>query len=138
MLQRSINGASSVAGETKTRIGLLKRAANDAPTENKKLIEQADAYDNEIDFLLNQLRGGREDSDIPPPSISSRIGNVAQTTRLSTVKPTNTQLEQYELSNSEFKPILARLKKLVEVDLPAFEKTLEAAGAPLTPGRLPQ
>jgi len=33
---------------------------------------------------------------------------------------------------------LALLKKLVEVDLPAFEKQLEAAGAPLTPGRLPQ
>jgi hypothetical protein len=48
------------------------------------------------------------------------------------------QLEQYELSNTEFKPVLTRLKKLVEVDLPAFEKTLEAAGAPLTPGRLPQ
>ena len=137
-LQRSIIGASTVGGETKTRVGLLKRAAQDAPVENKKLIEQANAYDDEIDFLLNELRGGREDSDIPPPSISSRVGNIAQTIRLSTVKPTQTQIEQYELSNSEFKPILVRLKKLVEVDLPAFEKQLEAAGAPLTPGRLPQ
>ncbi len=137
-LQRSINGANSVGNDTKTRVGLLKRAANDAPTENKKLIDQAEAFDNEIDYLLNELRGGREDSDIPPPSISSRIGNVAQTIRLSTVKPTNTQIEQYNLVETEFKPVLARLKKLVEVDLPAFEKQLEAAGAPLTPGRLPQ
>ena len=137
-LQRSVNGASDVANATKTRVGLLKRAAQDAPVENKKLIEQAEAYDNEIDFLLNELRGGRENSDIPPPSISSRVSNIAQTIRLSTVKPTNTQLEQYTLSVSEFNPVLARLKKLVEVDLPAFEKQLEAAGAPLTPGRLPQ
>lgn len=138
LLQRSINASSNVAAETKTRIGLLKRAAQDAPTENKQFIDKAEAFDNEIDFIINELRGGRENSDIPPPSISQRIGNVANTIRLSTIKPTNTQIEQYNLAESEFKPVFARLKKLVEVDLPAFEKQLEAAGAPLTPGRLPQ
>lgn len=137
-LQRSVSGASDVAAATKNQIGLLKRAAQDAPVENKTLIEKADAYDNEIDFINNALRGNRENSDIPPPSISSRVGNIAGTIRLSTIKPTQTQIEQFELSNAEFKPVLARLKKLVEVDLPAFETLLEAAGAPLTPGRLPQ
>ena len=138
MLQRAVSAAGDVAAATKTRIGLLKRAAQDAPVENKMLIEQADVFDNEIDFLLNALRGNRENSDIPPPSISSRIGNIAGTIRLSTIKPTQTQLDQYDLSSAEFKPVLARLKKLVEIDLPAFERSLEAAGAPLTPGRLPQ
>ena len=138
LLQRSVGGASEVATATKTRVGLLKRAAQDAPVDNKNLIEQAEAYDNEIDFLLNQLRGGRENSDIPPPSISSRVNNIAGTIRLSTVKPTQTQLDQFELSTAEFAPILARLRKLVEADLPRFEKMLEEAGAPLTPGRLPQ
>ena len=137
-LQRSVSGAGEAAGAAKTRIGLLKRAAQEAPVDNKKLIEQSEAYDNEIDFLLNALRGGRENSDIPPPSISSRVGNIAGTVRLSTVKPTQTQIEQYEISSAEFKPILARLKTLIENDLPRFEKALEEAGAPLTPGRLPQ
>lgn len=137
-LQRSINAASSVANDLKTKIGLLKRAAQDAPTENKGLIDKANAFDDEIDNIINELRGGRENSDIPPPTISERINTVAQTTRLSTVKPTNTQIEQYNLADSEFKPVLARLKKLLETDIPAFEKQLEAAGAPLTPGRLPQ
>ncbi len=137
-LQRSVSGASDAAGAAKTRIGLLKRAAQDAPVENKKLIEQAEAYDNEIDSLLNSIRGGRENSDIPPPSIGSRVGNIAGTIRLSTVKPTQTQLEQYDVSVAEFKPVLGRLKTLIEIDLPKFEKVLEEAGAPLTPGRLPQ
>jgi photosystem II stability/assembly factor-like uncharacterized protein len=138
ILQRSVGGASDAASGAKSRIGLLKRAANDAPVENKELVKQAETFDNEIDFLLNELRGGRENSDIPPPSISSRVGNFASTIRLATVTPTQTQIEQYNLSESEFRPILARLKKLIELDLPAFERTLEAAGAPLTPGRLPQ
>ncbi len=137
-LQRAVGGASDAATAAKTRIGFLKRAANDAPVENKDLVKQAETFDNEIDFLINELRGGRENSDIPPPSISSRIGNIASTIRLSTITPTKTQIEQFELSNEEFKPVLARLKKLIETDLPAFEKTLEAEGAPLTSGRLPQ
>lgn len=137
-LQRAVGAASNVATEAKTRIGLLKRAAADAPTENKKLIEQAEAFDNLIDSLINEIRGGRENTEIPPPSIAQRIGNVAGTIRLSTVKPTQSQLANYELANSEFTPVLARLRNLIETDLPKFEKELEAAGAPLTPGRLPQ
>lgn len=137
-LQRAVGAASNVATEAKTRIGLLKRAAAEAPTDNKKLIEQAEAFDDLIDSLINEIRGGRENTETPPPSIAQRIGNVAGTIRLSTVKPTQSQLANYELANSEFTPVLARLRNLIETDLPKFEKELEAAGAPLTPGRLPQ
>ncbi len=137
-LQRSVAAASDVSSTAKARIGLLKRASNEALTDNKKLIDQAEAFDNEIDSLINALRGGRENTEIPPPSIAQRVGNVAGTIRLSTIKPTQTQLDNFELANSEFAPLLARLRALIEVDLPRFEKELEAAGAPLTPGRLPQ
>jgi photosystem II stability/assembly factor-like uncharacterized protein len=137
-LQRSLVGASEVANSTKARVTLLKRAAQEAPVENKRFIDQAEAFDNEIDAIINELRGGRENSDIPPPSISNRVSTVAGTIRLSTVRPTQTQVEQFELANSLFKPLLERLRRLVEVDIPRFEKTLEENGAPLTPGRLPQ
>lgn len=137
-LQRAVNGAVDVATVTKTRIGFLKRAANDAPVANQQFINQAKQFDDEINWILNELRGGRENTDIPPPSIRQRLGVVADTIRLSTITPTRTQIEQYNLSNAEFQPVLARLRKLVETDLPAFEKQLEQAGAPLTPGRLPQ
>lgn len=136
-LQRSVGGASDVATAAKTRIGLLKRAAHEAPVENKRLLEQAEAFDNEIDALINTLRGGRANTDIPPPSINQRVNNIAGTIRLSTVKPTQTQINNLELSTAEFAPVLARLRTLIETDLPKFEKALEDAGAPLTPGRLP-
>ena len=137
-LQRSVNGASVAATEAKTTIGLLKRAAQEAPVDNRKLIEQAETFDNAIDDLISKLRGGRENTEIPPPSISQRVGNVAGTIRLSTVKPTASQVEQFELASAEFKPVLAKLRALIESDLPKFEKALEEAGAPLTPGRLAQ
>jgi len=137
-LQRSIAAANDVATSVKTRVGLLKRSASEAPTDSKRLREQAEAFDNQIDSLINTLRGGRAETEIPPPSIAQRIGNVAGTIRLSTISPTRSQIANYELANSEFAPILARLRTLVDVELPRFEKELEAAGAPITPGRLPQ
>lgn len=137
-LQRAVSGAIDVATSTKTRIGLLKRAAQEVPAANQKFVEEAKALDKKIDEILNDLRGGRENSDIPPPSISSRVNNVAGTIRLSSVKPTQTQLDNYNISSNEFKPVLAKLKALVEVEIPMLEKALEEAGAPLTPGRLPE
>lgn len=138
-LQRSIGAANEVSTGAKARITLLKRAAADAPVENtKRLVDQAEAFDNLIDDIINKLRGGRANTETPPPSIASRIGNVSGTIRLSTIKPTQTQLNQYELVSSEFAPVLAKLRALVDTDLPRFERELEAAGAPLTPGRLPQ
>jgi len=137
-LQRAVGGANDAATAAKTRIGFLKRAANEAPVANQQFINQAKAFDDEINDIINQLRGGRENSDIPPPSIISRVRTVANATRLSSVRPTQTQIDQYNLSEAEFRPLLQRLRKLIENDLPSFEKTLENAGAPLTPGRLPQ
>jgi hypothetical protein len=136
-LQRSISGAASAATEAKSRIASLKRSAAEAPVENSKLVSQAEALDNEIDAIINELRGGRENTDSPAPSINSRIGFVADRIRLSTVRPSQTQLEQFDLSNSEFQPVLARLRKLVDMDMRALEKALEAAGAPLVPGQIP-
>ncbi len=137
-LQRAVGGALEVAAQTKTRIGFLKRAANDAPVANQQFINQAKQFDDEINSIINALRGGRENTDTPPPAIAARVEVVADTIRLSSIKPTQTQIDQFAIAESQFNPVLARLRNLVENDLPRFEKSLEAAGAPLTPGRLPQ
>jgi len=43
----------------------------------------------------------------------------------------------YRQAAEEFGQQLARLRKLIEEDLPRLEKDLEAAGAPWIPGHLP-
>jgi photosystem II stability/assembly factor-like uncharacterized protein len=136
-LQRATSAAIAAAADAKTRIGLLKRSAQEAPVDNANLVAESERLDNEIDAILNELRGGRENTDIPPPPINDRIGYIADRIRLSTVRASRTQMEQYELSNSEFQPLLIRLRKLIDTDMPVFEKALDAAGAPLVPGQLP-
>jgi photosystem II stability/assembly factor-like uncharacterized protein len=137
-LQRAVTGALDAANTTKTQLGLMKRAAQDAPGGNQNLIDEVKALDKKTDEILQALRGGRELSDIPPPSINQRVNAIAQRIRLSALRPTQTQTEQYNIAAEEFKTVMAKLKTLLETELPKLEKSLEAAGAPWTPGRLPE
>jgi hypothetical protein len=53
-------------------------------------------------------------------------------------KPTQTHLDDYTIAGGEFSEELGKLRALVEVDLAKLEKDMEAAGAPWTPGRVPE
>ncbi|MGI8788851.1 MAG: WD40/YVTN/BNR-like repeat-containing protein [Pyrinomonadaceae bacterium] len=138
VLQRAVTGASDAATAAKTRISLLKRATQEAPAPNQKLVEDARALETKINDIINALRGGRENSEIASPPIAARVENIADTIRLSSVRPTQTQLNQYEFAASQFNPVLAQLKSLIEIEIPRLEKALNDAGAPLTPGSLPE
>jgi hypothetical protein len=136
-LQRAVTGALDAANTAKTRIGLMKRAALEAPGSNQSLLNEVNRLDDKIDEVLRALRGGRELSDIPPPSINQRVNAIAQRIRLSALRPTQSQQDQYEIAADEFKVALAKLKTLTEVDLAKLDKTLETVGAPWTTGRAP-
>ena len=73
-----------------------------------------------------------------PPSISERVRYAGGASTRSLSMPTKTQKEAYAIARGEFGPVLADLRQLVEVDLPALEKKLEGFDAPPTPGRLPK
>jgi hypothetical protein len=47
-------------------------------------------------------------------------------------------VKHYDIASQEFTDVLSKIHQLVDVDLNNLEKLLEAAGAPWTPGRVPQ
>ncbi len=136
-LQRAVTGALDAATTAKTKLGLMKRAALEAPGGNQALINEVNALDDKADEVLQALRGGRELTDIPSPSINQRVGGIIQRIRLSALRPTQSQQEQYAIAADEFKAVLAKLKTLVEVDVAKLDKALDTAGAPWSAGRLP-
>jgi photosystem II stability/assembly factor-like uncharacterized protein len=136
-LQRAVTGALDAATTAKTKLGLMKRAALEAPGANQALLNEVNALDDKVDDVLQALRGGRELTDIPPPSINQRVGAIVQRIRLSALRPTQSQQDQYAIAAEEFKATLAKLRTLVEVDLAKLDKTLDTAGAPWSAGRLP-
>ncbi|HEV8383679.1 MAG TPA: hypothetical protein VGQ11_02325 [Candidatus Acidoferrales bacterium] len=139
-LQRAVNGALDVANTTKTRLGLIKRAIQETPSLDLKVREQADTLDKRVNEILRALRGDtslRQRNENTPPAISERVGGIAGDQRQSISRPTQTHLDAYAIAAQEFAVQLAALRLLVETDLTKLEKTLEAAGAPYTPGRIP-
>ncbi len=136
-LQRAVTGALDAATTAKTRIGLMKRAAQEAPGANQALLDEVNALDDRFDEVLQSLRGGQALSDIPPPSINQRVNSIVQRIRLTALRPTQSQQEQYNIAAEEFKAALAKLRTLTEVDLAKLDKTLETVGAPWTAGRVP-
>ena len=139
-LQGAVVGALEVANTTGTRLDQILKALDQTPAADPKLRDTALDLHHRLDEILVALRGdpvARQHEENTPPSISQRAGEVAGSGRMSTARPTGTQLSNYQYASDLFAPVLAKLHNLVEVDLASLEKALDAAGAPHTPGRIP-
>jgi hypothetical protein len=71
-------------------------------------------------------------------SINDRIEAIMEGERFSLARPTQSHLDDYNIAAGEFAEQLSKLHVLVEDDLVKLEKDMEAAGAPWTPGRVPE
>ncbi|HME00038.1 MAG TPA: glycosyl hydrolase [Terriglobia bacterium] len=139
-LQGAVAGALDVANTTETRLDQIQRALDQTLAADPKLRDTARDLHHRLDEILVALRGdpvARQHEVNTPPSISQRVGEVAGSGRMSTARPTGTQLSNYQYASEQFAPALAKLRNLVDVDLTNLEKALDAAGAPHTPGRIP-
>ncbi|HEY6246102.1 MAG TPA: hypothetical protein VIX17_19285 [Pyrinomonadaceae bacterium] len=140
-LQRAVTGATQAATALKPRLAAIKRAINETPSLPTRLQDDATTLDKRVTELLRTLNGdtsARQRNMNTPPSINDRIGYVVGAQRMSTSRPTQTQINQYSAAAQDFEGVLTQLRQLVEVDLSKLEKQLEAAGAPWTPGRIPE
>ena len=72
-----------------------------------------------------------------PIAIAERVESIADEQLLALAKPTTTQRDAHRIASEEFKAELAKLRRLIDTDLRELERALDAAGAPWTPGRLP-
>ena len=140
-LQRAVSGATQAANALKPRLAAIKRAINETPSLPPRLQEETTALDKRVSEILRVLSGdnsARQRNMNSAPSINERVGYVVGAQRMSTAKPIQTQISQYNVAAQDFEGVLGQLRQLVEVDLSRLEKQLEAAGAPWTPGRIPE
>jgi len=140
-LQRAASGAVETANQVKARLGQIKRALHETPAAEARLSDDAASIEKRANDLLRALRGDtalRQRQEILPPSIVERIGTIVSDQRMSTSAPTQTQRDHYAAAAQEFEQVLGQLRALIENDLAKLEKAMEAAGAPWTPGRIPE
>ncbi|OLD26552.1 MAG: glycosyl hydrolase [Acidobacteria bacterium 13_1_40CM_3_55_6] len=140
-LQRALQGALEAANALTPRFVAIRRALLETPNAPEKLLDDAAALEKRKNEILRALRGDqalRQRNMNLPPSINERVGSIVGSQRMSTSRPTQTQMDQYAAAAQEFQTTLNQLRQLIEADLQRLEKQMEAAGAPWTPGRIPE
>lgn len=140
-LQRAVQGALDAANALTPRFAAIRRALLETPNAPEKLLDEAVALEKRKNEILRALRGDqalRQRNMNLPASISERVGDIVGGQRLAIQKPTQTHIDQYAAAAAEFEGTLNSLRQLIEVDLQRLEKQMEAAGAPWTPGRIPE
>jgi hypothetical protein len=140
-LYRAVSGALHTAEDVESRVKAIRAALREAPAVEKQLGAAADGIEQRDREILVALRGDVEMAKRSEPiasSISDRVSSVMDGERFSLAKPTQSHIDSYNIAAAEFAEQLGRLRTLVEVDLSKLEKDMEAAGAPWTPGRVPE
>jgi photosystem II stability/assembly factor-like uncharacterized protein len=140
-LQRAVAGALEAANSFNGRLEQIKRALDQTPSVAPKWQETARSLEKRLNDILRALRGDmalRARNENTPVSIAERVGTIVEEQRLSLARPTTTQREVYQIASDEFAAELGKLRALIDGDLKGLEKALDLAGAPWTPGRLPE
>ncbi len=140
-LQRAILGAAKVCDETQSRLDHARRAIQDTPGADPVLLADVRALQNRLRALRIDLEGdatlARREEPVPS-SITDRVQRAVSGLWSSTAAPTRTHRDEYGYAVAAFPGLLTNLRTLVETDLKRLEDKLDAAGAPWTPGRLPE
>ena len=140
-LYRAVSGAVHTGEDVESRLKTIRDALHETPSVEKQLGSVADSIEQRDREILRALRGDKElqkRNEPVPSSINDRISNIMDGERFSLAKPTQSHVDSYNTAAGEFGDQLAKLHALVEVDLVKLEKDMEAAGAPWTPGRVPE
>jgi len=140
-LQRSLRGASSILNDANTTVKYLREAIFSVAKPNQDFVADVRSLESKLKKLSDRLSGdgvkGRLDID-EPPSISQRLNSAIGDGNGTTSDPTTTMKEQLQIAGEEFEKALADLRAIVDKDVKTLEQKLEAAGAPYTPGRMPE
>jgi len=141
-LQRALQGATQAAKSLTPRFAAIRRALLDTPNAPEKLLDEAIALERRKNEILRALSGDQ--------ALRARNMNSAsfdQRTRGRDRRRSahvdgaadansNRSIRRRGCPNSKARSI--KLRQLIEVDLTKLEKQMEAAGAPWTPGRIPE
>jgi hypothetical protein len=140
-LYRAVYGATHTAEDVEARLKQIREALKETPAVEKQLGATADSLEQRNREILRALRGDAEiakRNEPIPTSIGDRVNTIIEGERFSMQRPTQSDMDSYGIATGEFADQLTKLRTLVDADLAKLEKDMEAAGAPWTPGRVPE
>ena len=141
-LQRGVTAADEAMELTFKSVEELERALARSTVDPGTLDTELEALKQKLYELDQALSGNRAIGAIghpQAPTVSGRLRVASMGGGMSDYGPTATHRRSFEIARQEFGEIEVGLRQLIDVDLPALEAKMEAAGVPWSPGRpLPQ
>jgi hypothetical protein len=137
-LQRRVSAASqalTLGFETMTYLEKALARATVQPGTLDREVEALKQKLYEVDSKLAGNRSRRAMGEPIVPTISTRLRVAGRTDGQTDYGPTTMHRRAFEIAVEEFAAVEPELRRLLEVDLPALEAKMEAAGVPWTPGR---
>ena len=139
-LARAVAAADAHRNYLAKKIPFLKKAAEVSGTVEPEVHQDIlwlESAMRELNKKMNGdgLRARYEGS--APTSLRSRIGLITSSLWSTTALPTGTFKRAFDEASKSFTDILNELK-MVEIDIRSIEESLEDAGVPYTPGRMPK
>ena len=139
-LKRAADGTNAYKNDLLNRLRYMKEAALQTSAIDQSIVKDIIALEKRLGEVDRKLNGdatlARREFETPP-SINNRIGNIMEGVITTTVAPTNTAINSYNVSAQQFAPILSEVKTVGE-EVKRIENLLEKNGAPYTPGRIPE
>ncbi len=135
---RATTAATQAVSQALKRVEALGTALERSRSGPDGLDSELHAIRRELYSIEEALVGNRARATIEddgPHTIVRRVQVAQIGTAWSTYGPTPTHRRSLEIAEKEFSGVRERLNAILEQRLPLFEKRLEEAGAPWTPGR---
>lgn len=139
-LHRVVSATNVYTDELTNKLKFMKEAALQTPSIDpsidKRIIDlqrRLTAVDQKLNGDVTLLRREFE----APTSIEGRIGSIMDGLVSTTTSPTTTFTNSYNVAATQFAEVLAETR-LIDNEVKKIEDMLEKAGAPYTPGRLPE
>jgi photosystem II stability/assembly factor-like uncharacterized protein len=137
-LRRAVTAASEALELGFEQVEILGRALARSTVPPGTLDSELETIRQRLYDLDQALAGNRSVAAFGHP----QTPNVARRLRVATITdgqsdygPTATHRRSYEIAAAEFEVILPELSEILEVELPALERKMEAARVPWSPGR---
>ena len=135
-------GVDRLTGELINKVENIKQAVYNTPGAAPDLMVKARKLAGdleEIRFTLNGINAKASQEEIPPAQVplNNRLQNIVSAHIGNSAGISPSEKAEYAILKEEFPPLLAKIKGIVETDIPFLEKELNRLNAPWTPGRLP-
>ena len=140
-MRHAVESAHRTLGELDNQVKHMFVALERTEVSQSDLLEDLMKVETEMKDIRRKLSSDSEayllDYGVKP-SVRSRVRWLSYGAFNSTAAPAQSYRDSYAIAQEEFRPLLERLRKLIDVDVKALNEKLQDAGAPFTPNSLPE